>query len=216
MQETVLNNCLRDSLILSHVRNSILQNKLNRLGVGFINPNTIMYGETFVKGSTFEDFDKMIMVFLCGNKRFLVFSANGEIGENSVKRVKRVNVHTYLISFVVDKEQKKLVIINPVVDDAVDEPYIVSCVRSYFSYPIEVFNYDCSVNESQAWTLYLIFKWFKKDCFITQKFKKKYNILLKFYKSLINNEIFCKEFTTIGSTNGINDPVQILIGLREI
>src|SRR5690606_32674479 len=83
---------LREVFGLSSVRNIILKKVLE-------NDSLVHYGQTFTQGDTFEDIYKLIDDFQGGSKKFLIFTANGEV-KHGKKRGKFDYVESHYVSFV--------------------------------------------------------------------------------------------------------------------
>jgi hypothetical protein len=234
----------RETVGLTNVRNTILQNKINKLNNTNFNPLQIEYGKTFTKGNTFNEIYEMIYNFQSSDKRFLIFTSNGEIVKNKSKRTKFSDdeIESHYISFILDKNNMKVIMIDPSRNNGkmgIYDPYIGICLKPFFEKLGYIVNWlemtsPCQINYHdvfcQTWTMYLIYKWFKyfeqeQKIHIPRKQNKKYSTLLNFYKKLLNHSLFCKELE-ISYKNSIEnhinfqilnnyDPSQVIRGMNS-
>jgi hypothetical protein len=193
---------IREIIGLTKVRNEILSKKLS-------NYDDIYYGKTFTMGDMYQDIYDLIDDFGTSNKRYLIFTSNGEVRHSRNKKTKVVESH--YVSFILDKKNMDIIIIDPSRNNGnmgIYNPYIAICLLPYFKisgYKITWLEMTspCQTNYHdvfcQSWTLFLIYKYMKssscahKTIDIPKKQSNKYKILLKYFKNLLNFQIFRKE-----------------------
>jgi len=212
---------IRETIGMTIVRNTILKEKIEK--------NEIFYGKTFGVGDTFEDIYEMVYDFEKSNKRFLIFTSNGEIVHRSEKRIKFSSemIESHYVSFILDKYEgdgrycvSTVTIIDPSRNEGeigIYNPYIGICLEPFFEkngykiFWIEMTS-PCQINYHdvfcQSWTLYLLYELIKdtytEKIYIPKNQCKKYALLLEFFKDLLSYEIFQKELK-ISYLNNIKD-----------
>ncbi len=204
---------VRETIGLTNVRNAILEKKIQRLGK--YEKNSIQYGKTFSYGDTYEDIFEMIANFENSGKRYLIFTSNGEIVQQTNKRMRYDKfdefnlVESRYISFIVDREDMTVTIADPSRNNGhvgIYNPYIGLELQPFFKkngYKIEWLEMTspCQINYHdvfcQSWTMILVFKWMKygdkEKIYISRTQNKKYRKLLRYFKKLVKFEIFKTE-----------------------
>jgi hypothetical protein len=202
---------IRETVGLTIVRNAFLRKKINKLGK--YNPDIIQYGKTFSCGDTFEDIYEMIYDFHGSDKRFLIFTSNGEIVKNKRKRMRPSSeselVESHYVSFILDRHEMTVTMIDPSRNNGkigIYNPYIGIYLEPFFKkqgYTVEWLEMTspCQVNYHdvfcQSWTMFLVYKWLKygdkEKIYIPKSQYKKYTKLLKFFKELLDYDSFRNE-----------------------
>jgi hypothetical protein len=200
---------IRETIGLTIVRNTILKKQIQGLGKY---PDNIQYGKTFGQGDTFEDIYEMVSNFEGSDKRYLIFTSNGQIVQKRNKRTRyddSVLVESHYVSFIVDKQEMVVTMIDPSRKNGkigIYNPYIGLQLQPYFKkngYKVEWLEMTtpCQINHHdvfcQSWTLFLVFKFMKQgnkdNISISKKQSKKYKKLLEYFKNLAKFEIFKTE-----------------------
>jgi hypothetical protein len=122
---------IRETLGLSVVRNTILQNKIKKTGK--YKNDIIYYGDTFTTGNTFNYIYQLFEKFEGCDKQILIFTANGEIHKNRLKRHKELKESHY-VSFIVEKLKSTVTIIDPSRKNGnigIYNPYIGICLTPF-------------------------------------------------------------------------------------
>ncbi len=208
---------IRQTIGLTKVRNRVLQNIIRDI----ICEDEIFFGQTFTQGDVFDDIYDMINDFQMSEKRYLIFTSNGEIRERKKNKRHNDQVESHYISFILDKLTKITGIIDPSRDngkDGIYYPKIGISLESIFEqigYKVEWLDttYPCQIAYHdvfcQSWTLFLIIQYFKTGYFkkkctkinIPQDQDAKYKILLDFFKELLTHKIFVKELLIFYQSN---------------
>lgn len=201
---------IREVIGLSEVRNDILRTKLNKSGK--YSKDSIYYGDTFTSGNSFNDIYKLFDNFEGSDKQILIFTANGEIRQNTRKRPRTELVESHYVSFVINKKNSigsaDAMIIDPSRKDGkigIYNPYIGICLEPFFKkrgYEVKWLEMTspCQINYHdvfcQSWTLYLTYKYLmcqKEKIYVPEKQRKKYKKLLLFFKELSDFDTFRTE-----------------------
>ena len=199
---------IRETLGLSSVRNQFLRNKIEKLGK--FPKGSIRYGPTFTQGNTFDDIYVLISDFHGSDRRFLIFTSNGEIAKTR-KRKQESMTESHYVSFVVDKQEMTIMIIDPSRNKrsvGIYNPYIGLCLEPFFKnegYKVKWLDMTspCQINYHdvfcQSWTLYLVYKYMKHGdgIYIPKKQNRKYRKLLNFFKSLLGYDLFQTELQSL-------------------
>lgn len=196
---------IRETLGLSIVRNKILQEKIQKTGK--YQNNVLYYGNTFSSGDTFNDIYRLFDDFEGSDKQILIFTANGEVRKNKLKRSNEM-IESHYVSFVAEKSKSKVTIIDPSRKNGkigIYDPYIGICLEPFFKARGYIVNWlemssPCQINYHdvfcQSWTLYLVYKYLTEDkpvVYIPKKQKKKYRKLRLFFKELLQFGLFRRE-----------------------
>lgn len=197
---------IRETVGLTTVRNTILKKQIQ--SIGKYADDSIQYGKTFSSGDTYDDIYEMITDFEGSDKRYLIFTSNGEIVQKRNKRMRCELIESHYVSFIVDKQEMTVTMIDPSRknrDIGIYNPYIGLQLRPYFKkmgYKVEWLEMTspCQINHHdvfcQTWTMFLVLKWMKygpSKIFVSRDQSKKYEKLLKYFKKLLRFEVFKTE-----------------------
>jgi hypothetical protein len=197
---------IRETNGLSIVRNDILRSKINKSGK--YKKDEIYYGETFTSGNTFDDIYGLFNNFEGSDKQILIFTSNGEVRKNTRKRARAQLTESHYVSFVIEKRESKVTIIDPSRNNGkigIYNPYIGIALEPFFrskGYKVKWLEMSspCQINHHdvfcQSWTIYLVYKYLVDDdpiIHIPTTQRKKYRKLLLFFKSLLDFKMFRKE-----------------------
>jgi hypothetical protein len=202
---------VRATLGLSNVRNAILRNGIKNAELG----------PTFSSGNTVDDVLICINKFQTSEKRFLIFTANGEIKKSRKRQrlTESYEVESHYISFILDSVHKRAIIIDPSRNrgkPGIYNPYAGIILEPYikeYGYTTRWLEMSTPCQEieedvfCQSWTLFLVCEAFVCDKIMIPKNQHfKYHILLRFFKELLQVPQFSKELK-ISYTESINDHV---------